>query len=397
MELKWHGRRILGRMWSLAAAPFRARTKKASATSQARPATGTEASGDRLIRGVAIAILLGVAGAAAYVSYHHFYALALALGEPHDMAILYPAMSDGVIVMASLVMVYCSRRNIPVPLGVWIALMLGCVVTLVANVAQGWNGGLGSRLLSALAPVAFVLAYELLMWLVRSARQALETSPPEPVAESEPEHVCQPETIIKTVTETVRLVAVDRYEAARLAYEESLEPGRKRLGWRPLKERWGIEAQEAKDLIAEVDRERQEQTVEEPTPEPPVPPALKAAEPGEDRYDEDAERTDFALKNAILSTALNGHHAISVPKVDEPTDEELTAGMTPAEMLAGPGITALRQAWRDRAAATNGSGPEPEDDDFPGVLDGHPIDREEFLRTGTLVPLNGRGPAGGAR
>jgi type IV secretory pathway VirB10-like protein len=45
----------------------------------------------------------------------------------------------------------------------------------------------------------------------------------------------------------------------------------------------------------------------------------------------------------------------------EPTNQELTAGMTPAEVLSGPGITILRQQWRDKHAAEqsspNGSGP----------------------------------------
>ena len=30
----------------------------------------------------------------------------------------------------------------------------------------------------------------------------------------------------------------------------------------------------------------------------------------------------------------------------EPTDDELTAGMAPAEVLAGPGIRELRRRWR---------------------------------------------------
>ncbi|MGW3365943.1 hypothetical protein ACWDOR_23720 [Streptosporangium canum] len=41
----------------------------------------------------------------------------------------------------------------------------------------------------------------------------------------------------------------------------------------------------------------------------------------------------------------------------EPTDEELTAGMTPAEIFSGPGIRVLRRQWRERAAAGNGHGP----------------------------------------
>ncbi|MFD8564825.1 hypothetical protein ACFV1N_46810 [Streptosporangium canum] len=50
------------------------------------------------------------------------------------------------------------------------------------------------------------------------------------------------------------------------------------------------------------------------------------------------------------------------PWGDEPTDEELTAGMTPAEIFAGPPIKVLRQQWRERewrnrTAAMNGHGP----------------------------------------
>ncbi|MGW4641782.1 DUF2637 domain-containing protein [Sphaerisporangium sp. NPDC004334] len=212
--------------------------------------TGTSASGDRLIRGVAVLVLLGVAGAAAYVSYHHFYGLAIALGERHDMAVLYPAMSDGVIVMASLVMVYCSRRRLPVPVLAWASLAVGGIVTLVANVAHGWNGGMGSRLLSALAPVAFVGAYELLMWLVRTGRKATErvTSPPAEV------HVCRPVEKVVEVERIVQVLPIDRFEAARLAFEDSLKPGNKRVGRRALMNRWGLEQREAEEIITEAEQ-----------------------------------------------------------------------------------------------------------------------------------------------
>src|SRR5690606_18696834 len=148
-----------------------------------------------------------------------------ALGEQQDMAILYPAMSDGVIVMASLVMVYCSRRGLRVPLLAKAALGLGGVVTLVANVANGWDGGPGTRLLSALAPVAFVGAYELLMWLVRSARKHVAATPAE-------EHVCRSIEVPVEVEREVLVLPLDRFEAARLTYEQSLEPGAKRIGRR---------------------------------------------------------------------------------------------------------------------------------------------------------------------
>ncbi|WP_218038281.1 DUF2637 domain-containing protein [Acrocarpospora pleiomorpha] len=206
-------------------------------------------AGDRIILGFAVAVLLAVAGAAAYVSYHHFYGLAIALGERHDMAILYPAMSDGVIVMASLVMVYCSRRRLRVPVLAWVALALGGAVTLAANVAHGWSGGLGSRLVSALAPLAFAGAYELLMWIVRNTRQpSIET-----LAE---DHMCQPAQTLVEVERVMPVLPTDRYEAARLTYIESLSEGNHRVGRRPLMSRWGLEQREAQEIIAEVEKER---------------------------------------------------------------------------------------------------------------------------------------------
>lgn len=287
--------RLFAWIWRLIAGPRRPRETRPAKISKTRPvpapvtrsATGTELKADRVIRGVAIAILLAVAGAAAYVSYHHFYSLAIVLGERHDMAILYPAMSDGVIVMASLVMVYCSRRGIPVPVGAWAALILGGAVTLVANVAHGWSGGVGQRLLSALAPIAFVGAYELLMWLVRVARKAADlTAPiatPETAAVPVVEHVCQPETITKTVTETVvetvMVLPVDRFDAAGNAYADSLLPGKTKIGRQILSSRWGLTDREARDLMADVN-ERQQTGTETPA----VPVSAGVEETDSERY-----------------------------------------------------------------------------------------------------------------
>lgn len=217
--------------------------------------TQRDRAGDRVILGFAVAVLLAVAGAAAYVSYHHFYGLAIALGERHDMAILYPAMSDGVIVMASLVMVYCSRRRLRVPVLAWVALALGGAVTLAANVAHGWSGGLGSRLVSALAPLAFAGAYELLMWIVRNTRQPFT----ETLAK---DHVCQPVETLVEVERVMPVLPTDRYEAARLTYIESLSEGNQRVGRRPLMSRWGLEQREAEEIIAEVEKERAHAIVE---------------------------------------------------------------------------------------------------------------------------------------
>ncbi|GAA3252855.1 DUF2637 domain-containing protein [Nonomuraea helvata] len=255
--------------------PFRHRRREAVPVAEWRVDAGAGRLGDRVILGFAVAVLLAVAAAAAYVSYHHFYGLAIALGERHDMAILYPAMSDGVIVMASLVMVYCSRRRIGVPVLAWVALALGGAVTLAANVAHGWSGGLGSRLVSALAPLAFAGAYELLMWIVRNTRRPSVETPVE-------EHVCQPVETVVEVEREVLVLPTDRYEAARLSYLDSLSEGKQRIGRRPLMNRWGLEQREAEDIIAEVDKERAQapeaKEVEAPGSEV-APPSLSGVQP----------------------------------------------------------------------------------------------------------------------
>ena len=232
--------------------PSRGRRDRAVPPVEPAQETGTRGVGDFLIRAAAVLVVLGVAAAAGYVSYHHFFALSIALGEHRDMAVLYPAMSDGVIVMASLVMVHCSRRGVPVPLLAKAALVGGGIVTLIANVANGWDGGTGSRLLSALAPIAFVGAYELLMWIVRSSRKtfARVTVTPSEL------HVCQPVEVPVEVERVVTVMPVDRFEAARLTFEESLQTGNKRIGRRALANRWGLESREAEEIIAEVERER---------------------------------------------------------------------------------------------------------------------------------------------
>ncbi|MEU3168944.1 DUF2637 domain-containing protein [Streptosporangium sp. NPDC006930] len=350
--------------------------------------TGTPASGERIILGVAVAVLLLVAAAAAYVSYHHFYALAIALGERHDMAILYPAMSDGVIVMASLVILYCSRRGLPVPVLAKAALALGGLVTLASNVAHGWDGGTGSRLLSALAPVAFIGAYELLMWLVRNARPAADTAVPEPV-----ERVVYRDVPVEVPVEVeVPVLAADRFEAARLVVEDAHRSGRRIPGRRALSDRWGIEIREAVEILEAAAQEFAPPTTPEPSAVPSSPkaetPWRKVSEEAEARnalafagkFTKDNLPTEAELDAAGLTElgkavfrkawdmpdseqpAEDGEQPWDAPWGDEPTDEELTAGKTPAEIFAGPPIKVLRRQWRERewrnrTAAMNGHGP----------------------------------------
>jgi hypothetical protein len=131
---------------------------------------------DRAIRLSTAAAVLAVAGIAAYVSCWHAYAVVRAHGESGITARLEPATIDGLVYASSMVILYAARHRAPVP---WLArwlLGLGIAATLTANMAQGWSHGPVGAVVAAWPAVSLVGSYELLVWLIRTAR-ALERQP----------------------------------------------------------------------------------------------------------------------------------------------------------------------------------------------------------------------------
>ena len=131
---------------------------------------------DRAIRLSTAAAVLAVAGIAAYVSYWHAYAVVRAHGESGITARLEPTTIDGLVYASSMVILYAARHRAPVP---WLArwlLGLGIAATLTANMAQGWSHGPVGAVVAAWPAVSLVGSYELLVWLIRTAR-ALERQP----------------------------------------------------------------------------------------------------------------------------------------------------------------------------------------------------------------------------
>ena len=130
-----------------------------------------EASGiNRVIRLSTAAAVLAVAGIAAYVSYWHAYAVVRAHGESGITARLEPATIDGLVYASSMVILYAARHRAPVP---WLArwlLGLGIAATLTANMAQGWSHGPVGAVVAAWPAVSLVGSYELLVWLICTAR-----------------------------------------------------------------------------------------------------------------------------------------------------------------------------------------------------------------------------------
>ncbi|MFI9558902.1 DUF2637 domain-containing protein [Nonomuraea endophytica] len=176
------------------------------------PSSATLASpaGDRRIRTASIATILIVAIVGTAISSWHAYELVRSGGEPAPVALGYPFLIDGVIFMASMVVLMYSRRGQRAPLLAWVALILGALITLAVNVAQAWDGGALSRLVSAIPPLAVIGSYELLMKQIRlAAADAVKASAEEPASHPQPpaEEVAEipptPAPVARTLAEAV--------------------------------------------------------------------------------------------------------------------------------------------------------------------------------------------------
>jgi hypothetical protein len=127
---------------------------------------------DRAIRVSTAAVVLAVAGIAAYISYWHAYAVVREYGETGVTAQLEPATIDGLVYASSMVILYAARHRLPVPRQARWMLALGILASLAVNVAQGWSHGLVGAVVAAWPAVSLVGSYELLAWIVRTAATA---------------------------------------------------------------------------------------------------------------------------------------------------------------------------------------------------------------------------------
>lgn len=136
------------------------------------------------IRVTSILAVLGIAVVAGWVSYAHGYHVALAHHESGTLAMLYPITVDGLIYSASMVVLDHNRRQLAVPrLARWV-LGIGISIAVVANVWFGIVFGWTTAVIAAWPAPSLVLAYELLMRIIRNQagdEDELEEERPEPV------------------------------------------------------------------------------------------------------------------------------------------------------------------------------------------------------------------------
>lgn len=117
------------------------------------------------VRVCTVTAVVVVAGVAAIVSYAHMRHLAELAGEAWRADIL-PLSVDGLLVAASLVLLVRRKAGRSAGVLPWVGLLLGVAASLVANVAAAQPTVLG-RVVAGWPPVAFAVAFELLVAILR--------------------------------------------------------------------------------------------------------------------------------------------------------------------------------------------------------------------------------------
>lgn len=135
---------------------------------------------------LAAAVVALVAGAA---SYQHIAAVALAAGEPKWVAYSLPLAIDGLIVVGVAALLEDKATGLLPRRSAWLAVIVGVAATLAANVASA-EPTVTARLVAAAAPVAFLIAVEVLTGRgrpVSSSDGSLSPTPAEQGAGGEPD------------------------------------------------------------------------------------------------------------------------------------------------------------------------------------------------------------------
>lgn len=181
-----------------------------------------------------IAVTCAIGAAAAVLSYDHGLTVTRWTGTHGWPAYLVPLLPDGLILLSSAELydaAQAAARRSPAAVT---GLVVGIVVTIIMNVASGWHHGWGGRLLSALAPVALIIAVWVLESGFRRARAAVA------VVVKEVARQCS-----HLVPATASREQIAAAEWSHMQECEGLDPK-----WRELGRRLGVHHRTAQNLVA---------------------------------------------------------------------------------------------------------------------------------------------------
>lgn len=127
-----------------------------------------------LLAAMTSAALAGITGV---ISYNHGLDVVRLVGNRGLVAYLVPLVPDLMIVTSSLTLIEASSLRVRRPAMAMVALVAGIGWTVAVNIADGWRGGPGGALIAAGIPLAFVLTFESLLWIIRRGRDGASPLP----------------------------------------------------------------------------------------------------------------------------------------------------------------------------------------------------------------------------
>jgi hypothetical protein len=120
----------------------------------------------------AVLVLAALSVITGIISYEHGLIMARETSNTGLVCYLLPLVPDLMIVGGSITLVEASARHLSRPLPAIGALVAGIGWTVAQNIAGGWHGGAGDRVVSGGIPLAFLVTFESLLWLLRQGRQS---------------------------------------------------------------------------------------------------------------------------------------------------------------------------------------------------------------------------------
>jgi hypothetical protein len=120
--------------------------------------------------GVTMLTVAAITGITAAISYEHEYQLAHRNGQAPWVSSLLPFTVDGMILGASVVIVWAASQGIRRPWRPMSVLLVGIGATIGANLAAGIGDGWLGAAVSAWSGLALILISDVAMWLMGALR-----------------------------------------------------------------------------------------------------------------------------------------------------------------------------------------------------------------------------------
>ncbi|MGH3125569.1 MAG: DUF2637 domain-containing protein [Streptosporangiaceae bacterium] len=132
--------------------------------------------------GITLATVAIITGITAAVSYEHEYQLARRHGQAPWVSSLLPFTVDGMILGASVVLVWAASVGIRRPWRPLAVLLAGIGATIGANLASGIGDGWLGAAVAAWSGLALILISDVAMWVTGTLRTLAAGDDPRPAA-----------------------------------------------------------------------------------------------------------------------------------------------------------------------------------------------------------------------